>query len=200
LINRDAIRRDVIVVGASAGGLTALLEVFAGLPAALPAIIGVVMHVAPLRESHLVDVLMRRAHVNVVQATDGARLLRGTAYIAPPDLHMRFHDDRVILDRGPKQHRARPAIDPLFISAAETYGQAVAGVVLSGASEDGVGGLIGIKAKGGLSLIQDPREAKFARMPRAALAHDRVDAIYRAAEIAGVLARLATGQPVNGYP
>ncbi len=119
----------------------------------------------------------------------------GTVYVAPPDLHMRIDAERrLALGRDPRQHRTRPAIDPLFVSAARAAGRSVAGVLLSGNGGDGVAGLIAIKAHGGLSLVQAPEEAAFPFMPTAALRNDRVDGSYAARTLGQALVALAEGE------
>jgi two-component system chemotaxis response regulator CheB len=198
MINDERLRRDVVLVGASAGGVTALTTLLAGLPRDLPAAIAVVLHLSPVYESRLVHVAARCTPIRVVQAVHGDTLKAGTVYIAPPDVHMRLDDFTIRLDRDPKVHRTRPAIDPLFVSAAKSLGNRVVGVLLSGNGEDGVAGLIAIKAHGGISLVQAPQEAQFPSMPRSALRKDHVDGSYPAHGLAEVLALLARGAPVNG--
>jgi len=191
MIAHDGSRRDVIVIGGSAGALPALITILTALPLDIPAALAVVIHLPALHESRLVSVLSRSTDLKVIQAVDTQSFVRGTIYIAPPDRHMRLNAGTIHLDRGPKQHRTRPAIDPLFVSAAESYSQAVVGVVLSGASEDGIAGLIAIKAKGGLALVQDPAEAPHPRMPLSALQKDHVDGVLSAINIAETLTQLA---------
>jgi two-component system chemotaxis response regulator CheB len=196
LINPEPAPRDVIVIGASAGGIEALLGLFEKLPASLPAAIAVVVHRPPLFESQLVRILGRRATLPVLEPEDQQAVTPGRVYLAPRDHHMVFEDGVIRLNRGPQQHRFRPAVDPLVLSAAETYGRRVIGVLLSGGGADGVRGLIGIKARGGLSIVQDPREARNPTMPASAIAEDDVDAILRLDEMADALAALATGAPL----
>jgi two-component system chemotaxis response regulator CheB len=159
VINAARSRRDVIVIGASAGGVAALSALFAKLPRDLPAAIGVVIHRSPLVESHLPRVLGRWSALPVLEPGEGEVFAPGRIYAAPRDHHMVLDDSRLRLSRGPKEHRTRPAVDPLFRSAARAFGPRVVGVVLSGSGSDGVGGMIAIKGAGGLTLVQDPREA-----------------------------------------
>lgn len=193
MINAERVTRDVIVIGASAGGIEALLGLFEKLPASLPAAVAVVVHRPPLFESALVRILGRRATLPVLEPEDQETVAPGRVYLGPRDHHMVFEDGVIRLNRGPQQHRFRPAVDPLFLSAAETYGRRVIGVLLSGGGADGVRGLIGIKARGGLSVVQDPREARNPTMPASAIAEDDVDAILRLDEMADALASLTTG-------
>jgi two-component system chemotaxis response regulator CheB len=189
----EHVPRDVIAIGGSAGAIEALLGLFEKLPASLPAAVLVVVHRPPLFESQLVSVLNRRSTLPVLEPRDGEPPEPGLIYLAPRDHHMRLEDGTIRLDRGPKQHRFRPAVDPLFISTAEAYGRRVIGVLLSGGGADGVRGLIAIKARGGLSIVQDPREALHPAMPAHAILEDDVDAILGLDQMADALAALTTG-------
>src|SRR6266536_5759364 len=162
--------RDVVVIGASAGGVQALMHLLSKLPSDLPAIIGIVLHRAPYHESRLAWVLGRHASLPIVEPEDRAKLQRGVVYVAPRDQHMVFENGRVRLNRGPREHMTRPAADPLFRSVAAEFGARVAGVLLTGYAGDGVPGLIKIKAAGGVSLVQDPEEAMHPIMPQRAIA------------------------------
>jgi two-component system chemotaxis response regulator CheB len=193
LINAERLPRDVIAIGGSAGGIEALLSLFEKLPASLPAVVAVVVHRPPLFESHLAKIFGRRAALPVLEPADRQPADRGRIYLAPRDHHMVFEDGVIRLSRGPQQHRFRPAVDPLFLSAAEVYGSRVVGVLLSGGGADGVRGLIAIKARCGLSIVQDPREARNPTMPASAIADDDVDAIMRLDQMGDALASLTTG-------
>jgi two-component system chemotaxis response regulator CheB len=179
---------DIIVIGASSGGLDALRILVEGLPIDLPAAVFVVLHVGV--RSHLVGVLENVASLRVVQAISGAPVEHNTIYVAPPGLHLLLHDGHVLLRRGPRENMARPAIDPLFRSAAATFGGRVIGVVLSGILNDGAAGLRAIKRCGGLAVVQDPADADFPDMPANALRHVEVDHVSDIAEMAGLLGRL----------
>ena len=201
MINAERIRRSVVVIGASQGGVEALISLVVALPAGIPAALGVVVHIHPLHESRLPWILSRRASIKVVHAEHFKPFEHATAYIAPPDLHMRLSDGVILLDRGPKVHRTRPAVDPLFVSAAEAYGASVVGVLLSGGGDDGLAGLLAIKARGGICLVQDPREAGQPSMPLAALQHDHVDGVYSIDRLGRALGYLAAGESVkDGAP
>ena len=193
MLNANGFRRTVIVIGASAGGVDALITLFEHLPSSLMAGIAVVLHMHPLHDSRLAGILSRHARMPVVQAVDDMAFEPGKAYVAPPDRHLRLGRGKLTLDRSPKAHFTRPAIDPLFFSAAEAYGQAVVGVILTGRGMDGVSGLVRIKQQGGVSLVQDPTEATFSSMPRAAIREDHVDAVLPLADLAEALSRLAEG-------
>ena len=150
---------DLIVVGASIGGLEALRSIVAGLPPDLPAAVCVVWHLAPDSPALLPEILARAGPLPALHPQDGDALQPGRIYVAPPDQHLLLEAGRLRLSRGPKENRFRPAIDPLFRSAARAYGPRVIGVILSGALDDGTAGMAAIKARGGLTVIQDPREA-----------------------------------------
>jgi two-component system, chemotaxis family, protein-glutamate methylesterase/glutaminase len=186
--------RDIVVVGASAGGIEALLALLSKLPADLEAAVLAVVHRNPLRASSLDRVLGYRSLLPVVEPRGGEPVEPCTLYIAPRDHHMTVGAGAIRLDRGPKQHHTRPAVDPLFISAADEYGPRVVGVLLSGAGEDGVSGMIAIKRAGGIGLVQDPAEALHASMPLSAILHDHVDGVLPVVEVARILAALAAGQ------
>jgi two-component system chemotaxis response regulator CheB len=195
LINAERLPRDVIVIGASAGGIEALLTLFEKLPASLVAVVAVVVHRPPLFESQLARLLDRRSALPVLEPGDREPAEPGRIYLAPRDHHMEFEDGVIRLNRGPHQHRFRPAVDPLFLSAAEVYGRRVVGVLLSGGGADGVRGLIAIKARGGLSMVQDPAEARNPTMPARAIAEDDVDAVLRLDRMGDALASLTIGGP-----
>jgi two-component system, chemotaxis family, protein-glutamate methylesterase/glutaminase len=197
MINSESIPRDVIVIGASAGGVEALIELFSSLPAGLPASIAVVIHRSPLQSLHLRQVLGRRSTVPVREPQPHETMAPGTIYLAPRDHHMLVKGQHLILTRGPKEHFTRPAVDPLFTSAAAAYGPRVVGVLLTGAGEDGVAGLIAIKHHGGLGLVQDPKDAKIPSMPLNALRYDHVDLALPLSVIPTALALLAQGRPVQ---
>jgi two-component system chemotaxis response regulator CheB len=187
-------RRDVIVMGGSAGAIEALTRVLAQVPGDLDAAVAIALHRPPSVASNLARVFARGSNLEVVEPEQGQPLEPGRIYLAPPDRHMVLYDDVVHLNRQPRQHHTRPAIDPLFRSAARSYGHRVIGVLLTGNLSDGVGGLIEIKQRGGLSLVQEPGEARFPSMPRNALIYDNVDLVFRLDGLAEVLARLVAGQ------
>lgn len=196
MINRERVVRDVIAIGASAGGVLALMRLLELLPGDLAAAVTIVLHRSPFHETQLPFVLGRRATLAVVEPEDGVPFQRGVVYVAPRDHHMVLDDGVVRLNRGPKQHRTRPAIDPLFQSAATSYGRRVVGVLMSGMGGDGVSGLLEIKRLGGISLVQSPREAQFPTMPNRAIKED-VDGALLVVEIADALVVLAAGGTVE---
>jgi two-component system, chemotaxis family, protein-glutamate methylesterase/glutaminase len=163
--------RDIVVVGASAGGVEALERFVAGFPPEAGAAIFVVLHVMPGGTSVLAQILQRKTALQCRPAQDGDPIERGRIYVAPPDHHMLLHRDGVTLSHGPRENGHRPAIDPLFRSAARAFGRRVIGVVLSGALDDGTAGLRMIVDAGGCAIVQTPREALYGSMPSSALTH-----------------------------
>jgi two-component system chemotaxis response regulator CheB len=193
----------VIVVGASAGGVAALSELFAALPPHLPAAIGVVLHRSAV-PGDLARVLERQSALPVVEPRGTNPLRQGVIYLAPPDHHLLFEHNGVAIYRGPKEHSTRPAIDPLFRSAAAHYGSRVVGMVLTGCGEDGVSGLIAISLSSGITLAQDPDDAYMPYMPMNALQYDNVTGVFTLRDMASVVKALASGQTIfrrsNGTP
>lgn len=188
----------VIAIGASAGGVEALLALAAALPADLPAAVCVVLHTAPDARSHLATLLGRAGALPAAPAEDGAPLLAGRIYVAPPDRHLLVRPGRVEVNRGPRENRARPAVDPLFRSAARAYGPRLVAVILSGALDDGATGLLSVRARGGTIVVQDPAAAPFPGMPEAALRAVRPDHILPTAAIGPLLPDLLRRLPVEG--
>jgi two-component system, chemotaxis family, protein-glutamate methylesterase/glutaminase len=182
--------RDIVVIGASAGGIDALGDLLAHVPTDLPAAIFAVVHISPDGGSLLPKVLGRRIAWPVAYGVDGEAVVSGRVYIAPPDHHLLIKPARVRVVRGPRENRFRPAVDPMFRTAAESYGPRVIGVVLSGALDDGTHGLEIIKRHGGVALAQDPEEALVPSMPLSAIQNVEVDHILSAAAIAAQLKAL----------
>lgn len=195
-LNQETIKRDVIVMGASAGGIEVLIRMFSELPPDLPAIMGVVLHRGPIA-SELRLVLGKRSVLPIVEPAQDLSSRKGTIFLAPPDHHLELKPHRALVRRGPKEHNTRPAIDPLFRSAADSFGSRVVGVLLSGCGDDGVTGLIAIKHHGGICLVQDPEEADMPYMPVNAIRYDHVDRILPAKAIASTLGTLVKGGPVE---
>lgn len=193
---------DLIVIGASAGGVEALTTVVRGLPQDLPAAICIVLHMSRHGPSLLPQILDRVTPLRVVPAADGMRLEHGCVYVAIPDHHLLISRNGLRVVRGPRENRHRPAVDALFRSAALVYGPRVLGVVLTGALDDGTAGLLAIKRRGGLALVQDPEDALYPSMPRSAISYVAVDAVVPLANIAGRLVELADATVLDeaGYP
>jgi two-component system chemotaxis response regulator CheB len=199
---KTSTNRDIIVIGASAGGLEVLGVLARELEPDLPAAVFAVMHIGAT--SHLAAVLGRQSRLPVVPASAGLRFERGKIYVGVPGLHLLLHGDHLLLRRGPRENLARPAVDPLFRSAAASFGGRVIGVVLTGALADGTAGLRAIKRCGGLAVVQDPAEALAEGMPRSALRHVDVDHVCKMEDMArllGSLSRLPAGPtpeiPIN---
>jgi two-component system, chemotaxis family, protein-glutamate methylesterase/glutaminase len=182
--------RDIIVMGASAGGIETLRTIVGGLPAEFPACVFIVVHSGSDAPGILDRILQRSAVLPTVMARDKERFHPGKIYIAPPDHHLLIERGQICLTRGPKENRFRPAIDPLFRSAAYVYGPRVIGVVLTGGLDDGTAGLWSIKHLGGTAVVQDPNDALFPSMPINALRYVEVDHTVTAAEIAPLLVEL----------
>jgi len=181
---------DIIVVGGSAGALDALMAFVPHLPVSLRAAIIVVVHMASTAESNLATILARNGPLPASHANDGETIRHGHIYVARPDRHVIISDHKLHLTDGPRENRHRPAIDPLFRSAAEGHGERVIGVLLSGALDDGVAGLAMIKRAGGLAIVQDPAEALVSSMPRHALAQVAVDHVVTSGGLGPLITRL----------
>jgi two-component system, chemotaxis family, protein-glutamate methylesterase/glutaminase len=182
--------RDVVVIGASSGGVEALMELAGGLPSDLPAAVFVVVHVSEAAPSILPYLLDRAGPLRGVNPEDGDPIEAGRIFVAPPDHHLLLERGRVRVTRGPRENRHRPAVDPLFRSAALAYGPRVVGAVLSGARDDGTAGLWAVKRRGGVAVIQDPDDALFADMPRHAMEYVDVDHCVPLEKMAPLLDRL----------
>lgn len=183
---------DIIVIGGSAGGREAMIPIVSGLPAGLPASVFVALHTSPSSPGLLPEIFKYRGSLPAAHARDGEPVTPGRIYVAPPDHHLLLEAGRVRVTRGPKENRFRPAVDPLFRSAALAYGPRVLGVVLSGWLDDGAAGLWAIKVRGGVAIVQDPDEALARSMPESAMRQVRVDHRLRAADIAATLVELVT--------
>jgi two-component system chemotaxis response regulator CheB len=182
--------RNIVVIGASAGGLDALKTLVAELPADLPAAFFVVLHTSADSPSLLANILNYAGKLPASEAKDQAAIRTGQIYVAPPDYHLLLERGWMRITRGPKENRFRPAIDPLFRSAAYAFGRQVIGVVLSGMLDDGTAGLWAIKDRGGVAVVQEPREAPYPSMPQSALRYVAVDYRLRMSEMATMLDKL----------
>jgi two-component system chemotaxis response regulator CheB len=182
---------DIIAVGASAGGVEALRTIVADLPGDLPAAIFVVLHIPAIAYSVLPAILERVGELPAVHAEDGAEIEHGHIYVAPPDHHLLIQPSFMRVSRGPKENGYRPAIDPMFRTAALTYGSRVVGVILSGVLDDGTAGLAAVKSHGGRALVQDPEEALYPMMPESAIEAAEPDLVLKTTEIGAELARLS---------
>lgn len=188
------VRRDIAVVGASAGGVEALASLARAMPSALPMAIVVVLHMPSDANSRLPEILSRVGPLPASFAQHGVSPAPGTILIAPPDHHVVFSGDRTYLLDGPRENGFRPAIDPLFRSAARELGPRVVGVILSGTMDDGAAGLAAVRSFGGATVVQDPDDALASGMPRAAIEAAGPDHIVPATAIADILAELAAAE------
>lgn len=172
--------------------MTPLRAVLQALPRDLPAAVFVVMHVGP--RSELASLLGKSCAMVVRNPRANEPIAPGHIYVAPPNRHMRIQDGHVLLDHGPLENRHRPAIDPLFRSAARAYRSRVIGIILSGALDDGVAGLFAVKERGGIAIVQDPDEAQVTSMPQQALLAVEVDHRLPAARIGPLVCKLVNGR------
>ena len=193
---------DIIVVGASAGGVRALRTLVEALPADLPAALLIVLHIPAEPPSLLPGILARDSSLPVAHAIDNERILPGRIYIAPPDQHLLIERNQIKLVHGPKENLHRPSIDALFRSAARWAGPRTIGVVLTGARDDGTAGMRAIKTRGGITVIQDPAEAPFPSMPMSVMQDIKVDYSVTLSEVAPLLDRLSRriAEEDTGYP
>jgi two-component system chemotaxis response regulator CheB len=185
-------RRDIVVIGASAGGVDALSKLVSELPEKLPAALFVVLHIPAHSPSFLTEILQSKTRLSVIQARDELPIEMGKIYVASPDKHLLVHRDRMRVVRGPRENRHRPAIDPLFRSAATAYGSRVIGVLLSGLLDDGSAGFNSIKKAGGFLIVQDLEEALYSEMPAHAASLVDVDSMLPLSGIAQEIVRLST--------
>jgi two-component system chemotaxis response regulator CheB len=194
------VNRDIIVIGGSAGATAPLKEILARLPPDLPAAVFVVLHIPAQGIGILSTVASSASRLPVAQAQSGMVIERGHIYLAVPDHHLLLYESHIMLGRGPRENLARPAIDPLFRSAALQYGPRVIGVVLSGLLSDGAAGLNAIKRCGGMTLVQDPTDAIADEMPLRAMEATTVDLCARGGKIGDVLSDLARETPGAALP
>jgi len=183
--------RDIVVIGGSAGSIEAVTEVVRGFPPDFPAAVFVVVHFPGSVRSTLPRILSRAGPLVARHARDGELIEPGRIYVAPPDCHLHLSDGRTRLTRGPKENGHRPAIDPLFRTAAQSFGPRVIGVVLSGNLNDGTAGLLSIKQREGIAIVQSLETALYSGMPRSAMDHVEVDHVLAPPEIPLLLSELA---------
>jgi two-component system chemotaxis response regulator CheB len=195
----STLTRDLVVVGASAGGVEALRALAQDLPPDFPAAVFVVLHTAPNSPGLISQILDRAGPLPAAVATDGEPVVPGRIYVAPPDHHLLVKGDRVRTAQGPRENRARPAVDPLFRSAAACCGARVIGVVLTGYLDDGASGLAAVKACGGLAIVQDPEDAAYPDMPQSAIEAAGPDHVVPLNRIGPLLRQLA-GAPTAPSP
>jgi two-component system chemotaxis response regulator CheB len=178
---------DIIVIGASVGGVDALPRLIGSLPAGLSASVFVVLHSAPDGPGLLPEIIRKTSALPVRHAVDREKILRGRVYVAKPDYHLLVYGRHIRVVRGPKENFHRPSIDALFGTAAESYGARVAGVILTGNLDDGTAGLYAVKTVGGIAIVQDPKDASAPAMPRSALRN-----------VSGSLCSVGQNRPASG--
>lgn len=190
----------VVAVAASAGGVEALTRLARSLPADFPGVVLVVLHIPESGPSVLPEILRRAGPLPAAQAEDGMPLTRGQVLVAPPGKHLRVKDGVVVLDRGPRENWHRPSADALLRTTARTWGRRAAGVVLSGTLDDGAAGLRAIGLAGGLTVVQDPKEAAFPGMPLAAITEADPDTVCPVDAIGPRLVAWIAGLPARADP
>jgi two-component system, chemotaxis family, protein-glutamate methylesterase/glutaminase len=181
---------DILVIGASAGGVQALQQLASGLRPDLPAAVMVAMHLRGDIRSGLAQVIDRSGPLPAVFARDYEKIEHGRIYLAPPDQHLLIYGDTLRLGRGPRENHARPAIDPMFRSAAVCCGPRTIGLVMTGYLNDGASGLHAIKRCGGVTVVQDPADAAIPEMPRNAMKRVEADHVASVAELPKLIEEL----------
>ena len=192
-------KRDIIVIGSSAGGVTALKTIVASFPENFKASVFIVQHVSADSLSLLPKILENKSKLKVVHPQDGDKIRQGYIYIAPPDRHIIIEHDHILVKRGPKENRFRPSIDALFRSAAYNYGTRVIGLVLTGMLDDGTSGMWSVKRLGGLGIIQQPEDAEYPAMPLNVLEYVNVDYILPLSSIGELLCELVVETAPKPY-
>jgi two-component system chemotaxis response regulator CheB len=190
---------DVIVIGGSTGSLEALKPIVANLPPNFPAAVFVVLHTSAHFSTALPEILSRQGPLKATHAIHGEPFSAGHIYVAPPDNHLVLRSGYLSVQRGPKENGHRPAVDPLFRSAAVLYGPRVVGVILSGTMDCGTAGMLSVKTRGGKTVVQDPADAQARDMPISAIKHVAIDHILPASAIGPLLVELEQ-QPVVAEP
>jgi two-component system chemotaxis response regulator CheB len=187
------LRRDIVVIGASRGGVEALIGIVAALPPGLQSTLLIVLHTSPTHVSQLPAILSRAGPLPAEHGSNGTRIECGRIYVAPPDHHMTVGPNGFIeLNHGATENYTRPAADPLFRSAASIYGSRVIGIILTGGGSDGTQGLIAVEQAGGLAIVEAPGDALDPSMPLSALLHDNPNLCLPLSKIPGVIIRYSS--------
>ena len=196
----DTTTRDIVVIGSSLGGIAALSELAAQLTPDLPAAVFIAQHVAADSPAELSRILARAGALPAVTAEDGMAIETGRIYVAPPDRHMLLTPAGVRVVFGPRENRSRPAVDPLFRTAAAYYRNRVVGLILTGLQDDGASGLLAVRRCGGIAVVQAPDDAEHSEMPRRAL--ETVEAHHQAplAGIGDLIGQLVRESPAEPPP
>jgi two-component system chemotaxis response regulator CheB len=193
------VNRDIVTIGASAGSVEILLELVRELPSDLGAALFVVLHLPSDYTSTLPDLLSKRGPLPARHPLHGETIRPGTIYVAPGDMHLQVRPGTIEVVRGPKENGFRPAADALFRTASSSYGPRVIGVVLSGYQDCGTAGMLSIKARGGLAVVQDPATAVAPDMPQSVLDAVEVDHVVHPLELPGLLQRLVSSSPGESH-
>jgi len=188
---------DIVVIGCSAGGVEALPALLQKFPRNTPASFFVVMHVSAMTESYLPRIIGRSTKMPCAHAMDGDPIVKGKIYVAPPDHHLLLEPDRMVLGHGPRENRHRPAVDPLFRSAAQHFGSRVIGVILTGSLDDGTAGLQAVKRCGGIAVVQHPDDALAPGMPLSAVQYVSADHVVPLSKMGALIKRLIGEAPVG---
>ncbi|WP_181161131.1 chemotaxis protein CheB [Labrys okinawensis] len=187
-------RRDIIAIGGSFGAVSAVQRLCHDLPADLGAAVFIVIHVGPSGTNQLASIFNERSSLSVTTAAEGELVRKGHVYVAPADRHLLVIDGRIRLGYGPRENMARPAIDPLFRSAAVGFGSRMIAVVLTGLLNDGAAGLADVKRCGGTTVVQNPADAEAPDMPMSALRASDVDYRSSLSDLAALLVKLSREQ------
>jgi two-component system, chemotaxis family, protein-glutamate methylesterase/glutaminase len=193
---REAGKRNIIVIGASAGGIGPLINLVNQFPKDFKAAVFIVQHMAPFTPSYLPQILSRSGKLKASHARDGEPIQPGRIYVASPNFHLLVDEEKVVVKKGPKENRFRPSIDALFRSAAYTYGARVISIVLSGMLDDGTSGMWTVKRMGGIGIIQDPDDAICPSMPHNVMEYVDVDHILPIDQM-GIMLRQLVDEEVN---
>lgn len=188
---------NIVVIGGSEGTVEALLELVPKFPANIPAAVFVVVHMPVDSDSYLVNLLRRKSKLPVCHPINHEPIRSGNIYITPPNFHLTLEDHRICVGKGPRENRHRPAIDPLFRSAARTFGSAVIGVILSGNLDDGSAGLLAVRKRGGIGIVHDPQRARVSEMPQRALQYAGADYVLPLDQIAEKITSLTLSPRVR---
>jgi len=188
---------EIVAIGASAGGMSALMEILSHLPADLPASVLVVQHLDPRQKSLLVELLQKHCLIRIKVAENDEPIEKSVVYIAPPDKHLLFTEGKMFLTSTALVHFNRPSIDLMFESVAASVGSKAIGVILTGALSDGSLGIKAIKEQGGTTIVQDPKTAEQNSMPRSAIATGMVDFVLPLDDIATAIITLITKEDIS---
>jgi two-component system, chemotaxis family, protein-glutamate methylesterase/glutaminase len=193
-------RHDIVVIGASAGGVTALTEFVKHLPKDFGGSIFIVLHISPYSPSYLPSILTQAGFLEATHPKDGEKIKKSHIYVAPVDHHMLLEDTSILVKKGPKENRFRPSVDALFRSAAYVFGPRVIGIILTGLLNDGTSGLWSIKRLGGVTIVQDPDDADYPSMPTNALEYVEADHVLPVTQMGQLVSNLTKQRKKSPKP